>query len=104
MGFQSVTGSFDPAEPVVLGDGQPGPDLNGDNRPGDNLYTCSSCAEPDGRHREVALPPRRTTLTIGTPTRFPSCSTRRSTASPQTRRHGKSNGFYYVPIARRVSS
>ena len=40
-----VTGSYDP-EPNLLywGVGNPGPDWNGDPRPGDNLYTCSLVA------------------------------------------------------------
>jgi alcohol dehydrogenase (cytochrome c) len=40
-----VTGSFDPALNLVYwGVGNPGPDWNGDLRPGDNLYTCSLIA------------------------------------------------------------
>jgi alcohol dehydrogenase (cytochrome c) len=40
-----VTGSFDPDLGLVYwGVGNPGPDWNGDVRPGDNLYTCSLLA------------------------------------------------------------
>jgi alcohol dehydrogenase (cytochrome c) len=40
-----VTGSYDPALNLVYwGVGNPGPDWNGDVRPGDNLYTCSLVA------------------------------------------------------------
>jgi len=40
-----VTGAYDPETNVVYwGVGNPGPDWNGDPRPGDNLYTCSLLA------------------------------------------------------------
>jgi alcohol dehydrogenase (cytochrome c) len=40
-----LTGSYDPALSLVYwGTGNPGPDWNGDLRPGDNLYTCSLIA------------------------------------------------------------
>jgi len=40
-----VTGSYDPKLNLVYwGVGNPGPDWNGDSRPGDNLYTCSLVA------------------------------------------------------------
>jgi alcohol dehydrogenase (cytochrome c) len=40
-----VTGSYDPKLNLIYwGTGNPGPDLNGDVRPGDNLYTCSLVA------------------------------------------------------------
>jgi alcohol dehydrogenase (cytochrome c) len=40
-----VTGSYDPELNLVYwGTGNPGPDWNGDQRPGDNLYTCSLVA------------------------------------------------------------
>ncbi|HXI21358.1 MAG TPA: PQQ-dependent dehydrogenase, methanol/ethanol family, partial [Gemmatimonadales bacterium] len=40
-----VTGSYDPELGLVYwGVGNPGPDWNGDSRPGDNLYTCSLVA------------------------------------------------------------
>ncbi len=40
-----VTGSYDPDLNLVYwGVGNPGPDWNGDPRPGDNLYTCSLVA------------------------------------------------------------
>ena len=40
-----VTGTFDPELNLVYwGTGNPGPDMNGDVRPGDNLYTCSIIA------------------------------------------------------------
>lgn len=44
-----VTGSYDPDLNLVYwGTGNPGPDYNGDNRPGDNLYACSVVAiDPD---------------------------------------------------------
>jgi alcohol dehydrogenase (cytochrome c) len=47
-----LTGSFDPELNLLYwGTGNPGPDLNGDDRPGDNLYTCSLLAlsPTDGR-------------------------------------------------------
>jgi alcohol dehydrogenase (cytochrome c) len=47
-----LTGSYDPALNLVYwGTGNPGPDWNGDARPGDNLYTCSLIAlsATDGR-------------------------------------------------------
>ena len=44
-----LTGSYDPELNLLYwGTGNPGPDWNGDNRPGDNLYTCSVLAlDPD---------------------------------------------------------
>jgi alcohol dehydrogenase (cytochrome c) len=40
-----LTGSYDPALKLIYwGTGNPGPDWNGDARPGDNLYTCSLIA------------------------------------------------------------
>ncbi len=40
-----VTGSYDPELDLLYwGVGNPGPDWNGDGRPGDNLYTCSLLA------------------------------------------------------------
>lgn len=40
-----VTGAYDPELNLVYwGIGNPGPDWNGDKRPGDNLYTCSFVA------------------------------------------------------------
>ncbi len=40
-----ITGSFDPELNLVYwGTGNPGPDYNGDVRPGDNLYSCSLLA------------------------------------------------------------
>jgi alcohol dehydrogenase (cytochrome c) len=40
-----LTGSYDPELDLIYwGVGNPGPDWNGDNRPGDNLYTCSLVA------------------------------------------------------------
>jgi len=40
-----LTGSYDPALNLLYwGTGNPGPDWNGDLRPGDNLYTCSLIA------------------------------------------------------------
>jgi alcohol dehydrogenase (cytochrome c) len=40
-----LTGSYDPALNLIYwGVGNPGPDWNGDVRPGDNLYTCSLVA------------------------------------------------------------
>ena len=40
-----ITGTYDPELNLVYwGTGNPGPDMNGDVRPGDNLYTCSVVA------------------------------------------------------------
>jgi alcohol dehydrogenase (cytochrome c) len=40
-----ITGTYDPELNLVYwGTGNPGPDMNGDLRPGDNLYTCSLVA------------------------------------------------------------
>ena len=40
-----LTGSYDPdADLIYWGVGNPGPDWNGDSRPGDNLYSCSLVA------------------------------------------------------------
>jgi alcohol dehydrogenase (cytochrome c) len=40
-----LTGAYDPALNLIYwGTGNPGPDWNGDVRPGDNLYTCSLLA------------------------------------------------------------
>lgn len=40
-----LTGSYDPdLDLLYWGTGNPGPDWNGDSRPGDNLYTCSLLA------------------------------------------------------------
>jgi alcohol dehydrogenase (cytochrome c) len=48
-GSMWVTGTFDPALNLIYwGTGNPGPDYNGDGRPGDNLYTNSVVAlDPD---------------------------------------------------------
>lgn len=44
-GTSWVTGAYDPDQNLVYwGIGNPGPDWNGDSRPGDNLYTCSLVA------------------------------------------------------------
>jgi alcohol dehydrogenase (cytochrome c) len=44
-----ITGTYDPELNLLYwGAGNPGPDMNGDVRPGDNLYTCSLLAiDPD---------------------------------------------------------
>ena len=44
-----ITGTYDPELNLTYwGTGNPGPDMNGDVRPGDNLYTCSVVAlDPD---------------------------------------------------------
>ena len=44
-----LTGSYDPEQHLLIwGTGNPGPDYNGDVRPGDNLYSCSVVAlDPD---------------------------------------------------------
>jgi hypothetical protein len=40
-----ITGSYDPELNLIYwGTGNPGPDYNGDVRPGDNLYSCSLLA------------------------------------------------------------
>jgi alcohol dehydrogenase (cytochrome c) len=40
-----ITGTYDPELNLIYwGTGNPGPDMNGDDRPGDNLYTCSLVA------------------------------------------------------------
>ncbi len=40
-----ITGTYDPELNLIYwGTGNPGPDMNGDVRPGDNLYTCSLVA------------------------------------------------------------
>src|SRR5262249_16371786 len=40
-----ITGTYDPELNLTYwGTGNPGPDMNGDVRPGDNLYTCSMVA------------------------------------------------------------
>ncbi|MCU1257696.1 MAG: Pyrrolo-quinoline quinone [Bryobacterales bacterium] len=40
-----ITGTYDPElNTLYWGTGNPGPDMNGDVRPGDNLYTCSLVA------------------------------------------------------------
>ena len=48
-GSNWITGTYDPALNLTYwGTGNPGPDLNGDHRKGDNLYTCSMVAlDPD---------------------------------------------------------
>ncbi|MDE0167787.1 MAG: PQQ-dependent dehydrogenase, methanol/ethanol family [Bryobacterales bacterium] len=49
-----LTGSYDPELDLLYwGTGNPGPDWNGDARPGDNLYTCSLLAieAPTGKLR-----------------------------------------------------
>ena len=53
-----LTGSYDPELNLLYwGTGNPGPDWNGDSRPGDNLYTCSLLAlDADDRQDQVALP------------------------------------------------
>ena len=70
-----LTGSYDPeSKTVYWPTGNAGPDFNGDNRKGDNLYTCSDPgAGCDHRQTEVALSGHaRTTNGIGTPC-SPSC-------------------------------
>lgn len=49
-----ITGSYDPELNLVFwGTGNPGPDMNGDVRPGDNLFTCSLLAiDPDTGKRK----------------------------------------------------
>ena len=63
-----LTGSYDPeSNTVYWPTGNAGPDFNGDNRIGDNLYSCSILAL-DARHRQaqVVLPStRRTTNGTG---------------------------------------
>jgi alcohol dehydrogenase (cytochrome c) len=40
-----ITGTYDPELNMIYwGTGNPGPDMNGDERPGDNLFTCSVVA------------------------------------------------------------
>src|SRR5437867_5828760 len=40
-----ITGTYDPELNLIYwGTGNPGPDMNGEDRPGDNLYTCSLVA------------------------------------------------------------
>ena len=53
-----VTGSYDPALNLVYyGTGNPNPDYYGDDREGDNLYTCSLVAlDADTGKTAVALP------------------------------------------------
>ena len=53
-----LTGSFDPELNLLYwATGNPAPDWNADNRPGDNLYTDSVLAlDPGDRQDEVALP------------------------------------------------
>lgn len=48
-GSNWITGTYDPELNLTYwGTGNPGPDLNGDHRKGDNLYTCSMVAlDPD---------------------------------------------------------
>jgi alcohol dehydrogenase (cytochrome c) len=44
-GSSWITGTYDPALNLIYwGTGNPGPDMYGDDRPGDNLYTCSLVA------------------------------------------------------------
>ncbi|HTM51719.1 MAG TPA: PQQ-dependent dehydrogenase, methanol/ethanol family [Bryobacteraceae bacterium] len=44
-GSSWITGTYDPELNLIYwGTGNPGPDMNGDDRPGDNLYTCSVVA------------------------------------------------------------
>src|SRR5438093_1329570 len=44
-GLTWITGTYDPELNLTYwGTGNPGPDLDGDVRPGDNLYTCSVVA------------------------------------------------------------
>ena len=53
-----VTGTYDPElNTLYWTTGNPGPDYNGDVRPGDNLYTCCVLAlDPDTGKLQVALP------------------------------------------------
>ena len=65
-----VTGSYDPALNLVYyGTGNPNPDYYGDDRAGDNLYTCSLVAlDADTGKLRVALPvhaARRPRLGLG---------------------------------------
>jgi len=76
-----LTGSYDPALNLVYwGTGNPGPDWNGDARPGDNLYTCSLIAlnATDGKIKwHFQFTPHDTH--DWTPMKFRCCSTPRST-------------------------
>ena len=52
-----ITGTYDPELNLIYwGTGNPGPDMNGDVRPGDNLYTCSLVAlDADTGKAEMAF-------------------------------------------------
>jgi hypothetical protein len=63
-----ITGTCDPELNLVYwGTGNPGPDRNGDVRPGDNLSTCSMVAldADTGQAENGASTSRRTTHTTG---------------------------------------
>jgi alcohol dehydrogenase (cytochrome c) len=94
-----VTGSFDPELNLLYwGTGNPGPDYNGDDRPGDNLYTCSVLAlDPDtGRlrwHFQYTPHDLHDWDSNQTPVLF------EATIAGQSRKllaQANRNGFYYV--------
>ena len=70
-----VTGSFDPEMNLIYwGTGNPGPDWNGDPRPGDNLYSCSLLAiDASTESSNGTFSSRRTTSTTGMRRRFRCC-------------------------------
>ena len=79
-----LTGTFDPeADTLFWPVGNPGPDINGDVRKGDNLFTCSVVAldpEPASASGITSSPP--TTRTIGIPPKtwcwWTACTTART--------------------------
>ncbi len=95
-----MTGTYDPALNLTYwGVGNPGPDFNPAQRPGDNLYTDSVVAlDADTGQAQVALPVHaERSRTTGTRRRSRSSSTR----SGRARRRklmlaANRNGFFYV--------
>lgn len=92
-----LTGSYDPELNLLYwGTGNPGPDYNGDVRPGDNLYSCSLLAlDPDSGklkwHFQFTPHDTRDWDATQIPVLLNSTATRRKLVVMPSR-----NGFYYV--------
>ena len=95
-----VTGSYDPELNLTYwGVGNPGPDWNPDQRPGDNLYTDSVVAlDADTGAAEVALPvhaERRLRLRLGAGARCSPTSNWQGTPA-KLMLWANRNGYFYV--------
>ena len=96
-----VTGSYDPELDLTYwGVGNPGPDWNPTQRPGDNLYSDSVVAlDPEHRQAQVAFSihaARSLRLRLRAGARCSSTCRRRDVTSGKLMLWGNRNGFFYV--------